>query len=502
MARVGISVRERRQRTAMLVRIASRAYWHYRRQQFPEMGQIICDGFVEMGGVYVKFLQGVLVRSALIKNWQSPERLRVFEDLGAEPIDVIEVLKKELTPQALAQIAEINPISFAAGSFGQVYMARLKNDKKVIVKILRPKIRESLIFDLKLLSRWVRLTSGWLTANIDIDFVSAFADFKRQTIGETNYREEVRFAREMFEHYKGHPFMVIPETYEHLCSDTVIVQEYIEGISLAKLIMIKESGGNVHTYVEQTIGSDLNKQLYTLGYESLYGVFAMPRIQGDPHPGNVRLLSGNRVGLIDFGISARSPKHKGAFLGVLREYEKAISGDPDIVAFFGQFLRFFVGDLYVALKTISKHVGKDGVDTSDLTEHVGNIAKYAFDENSTDMDMRELFSTGNLLSTINATINSKNRFGIIMQLEASDVMRAAQTYAGMVFTLGAQEIMPSVFHDVVMDVTKHQHKLGLHLEQDNELSIQDALDIISRWLERVAEKDPQLFQMITKRVRV
>ncbi len=497
-----ISVRERRQRSAMLMRTVSRAYWHYRRQQFPEMGQIICDGFVEMGGVYVKFLQGVLVRSSLIKNWHSPERLRVFEDLDTEEIDVLAVLRKELPPTALASIAQVNPHPFAAGSFGQVYMAELRDGRRVIIKILRPKIRESLSFDLKLLSRFIRMTSGWLTNNIDIDFVSAFADFKRATIGETDYREEARFAREMFDHYKDHPTMVIPETFLDLCTETLIVQEYIDGISLAKLVMIKEGGADVHTYVQQTIGSDLDEQLYTLGYESLYGVFSMPRIQGDPHPGNVRLLPGNRVGLIDFGISARSPKHKAAFLGVLREYEKMVAGNPDIVAFFGEFLRFFVGDLYKALKTVSKHTGDSGLESDDLAEHVGSLAKYAFDEGGENIDLQQLVSQGSLLATINKTINSQNRFGIIVQLEASDVLRAAQTYAGMIHSLGASDVLQRVFHDVVADATKHQHKLGMHLEQDNTLSLQDSLDIISRWLERVAEKDPQLFQMISKRVRV
>ena len=497
-----ISAKERRQRTGMLMRTVSKAYWHYRRQQFPEMGQIICDGFVEMGGVYVKFLQGVLVRSSLIKNWQSPERLRVFEDLEAEPLDVMKVLHRELSPQALSQLAEVNTTSFAAGSFGQVYMARLRDGRKVIVKVLRPKIRESLSFDLKLLSRFIRITSGWLTNNIDIDFVSAFADFKRATVGETDYREEARFAKEMYDHYKDHPTMFIPETFIELCSENVIVQEYVEGISLAKLVMIKEGGADPHKYVQQTLGTDLDAQLYTLGYESLYGVFSMPRIQGDPHPGNVRLLTGNRVGLIDFGISARSPKHKGAFLGVLREYEKMVAGDPDIVAFFGEFLRFFVGDLYKALKTVSKHTGGGAMDTSDLAAEVGNIAKYAFDEKSENIDLQAMVSQGGILAVINQTINSQNRFGIIMQLEASDVLRAAQTYAGMIDSLGAHDTIVKVFHDVVHDVTKHQHKLGLHLERDNALSLQESLDIVSRWLERVAEKDPQLFQMISKRVRV
>ena len=48
--------------------------------------------------------------------------------------------------------------------------------------------------------------------------------------------------------------------------------------------------------------SDLTAQLRMLGYESIVAAFTLPRVQGDPHPGNIRIMTKNRVGLIDFGI--------------------------------------------------------------------------------------------------------------------------------------------------------------------------------------------------------
>ena len=41
------------------------------------------------GGVYVKFLQGVLFSSPVMQRWHSPSRLKIFENLDTQPIDVI-----------------------------------------------------------------------------------------------------------------------------------------------------------------------------------------------------------------------------------------------------------------------------------------------------------------------------------------------------------------------------------------------------------------------------
>ena len=103
----------------------------------------------------------------------------------------------------------------------------------------------------------------------------------------------------------------------------------------------------------QQLGSDLTQQLKTLGFEYVRGIFMLPRVQGDPHPGNVKLLSDNRIALIDFGISAKSPRERAAFYGVLRQYEQLLRGNVDIPMLLGQFLRFFVSDLYKAMKKIT-----------------------------------------------------------------------------------------------------------------------------------------------------
>src|SRR5690606_22788188 len=105
-------------------------------------------------GVYVKFLQGVLLRSQVMRKWHNPEKLKIFENLDHEPIDIGRLLQMELPKEKLSQIALIQPEPFAAGSFGQVYYGQLRNGQPIIIKVLRPMIRELLQHDLRLLKRF------------------------------------------------------------------------------------------------------------------------------------------------------------------------------------------------------------------------------------------------------------------------------------------------------------------------------------------------------------
>src|SRR6185369_5753129 len=113
-----------------------------------------------------------------------------------------------------------------------------------------------------------------------------------------------------------------PRTYLELCTNNIIVQDYVDGISVAQIIRLHEQGVDPVQYVKEQLGSDLIAQLQNLGYESVMSVFKLRRIQGDPHPGNIRLMRHNKVGMIDFGISAKAPEDKSGLFGLFESYDK------------------------------------------------------------------------------------------------------------------------------------------------------------------------------------
>lgn len=485
----------KRHRTRRLAALLARSLVLYRRKQYDKMANLICDEFVSFGGVYIKFLQGVLLRSEIMKRWHNPDRLKIFENLESEPLDISSFLRNELPAEKLAQIATVQPQPFAAGSFGQVYFAQLRNGRNVVIKILRPMTRELLNHDLRLLSAFYRRFFVHLYKNVDLDLNQAVQEFKRATLRETDYRHEAAFAHELFERYKDHPKLVIPETFLELCTDDMIVQEYVDGLSVATLIKLKEQGVDPVSYVREALGSDLDQQLRTMGHEAILGIFTLPRIMGDPHPGNIRLMSDNRVGVIDFGISAKPPTDKSAFFGIVEAYDRIYKDALDVNSMFERALQFFVGDLYLALTRIGQHVGAKTM--NNVTEVAGDVfeetvgTKLISDDPKSDMS---------LLMILNKTVNKGNRFGLVMKLENSEILRATQTFTSMVTSLGRNKhVMPKVLDKVVREIRENFPELIQAESRDTSLS--DAIETVAAWLERVAVRDPQLFRKLSVKLR-
>jgi hypothetical protein len=487
----------KRHRTRKMASIAAHSIYLQKRGRTTEMASYICNELMALGGVYVKFLQGVMLQSEFFKQWDSPNRYNVFENLDTELVNLPQMLQRELPKSKIAQIAQVQPEPFAAGSFGQVYFGYLRDGSPVIIKVLRPMIRETLKYDLKLINVFAKQFFVKLYENMSVNIDTAIEEFRHSTLNETDYVAEANFAAELYEAYKDHPKFVIPKTYLDLCTPNLIVQEYIPGISGAQLVKLKEQGIEPSAYVQEKLGSDLDEQLITLGYEYIHGMFTIPRVQGDPHPGNVKFLENNKVGLIDFGIIAPAPKDQASFFALLEEYAKLYEGNLDIEELFGKFLRFFANDLYKAFKKL--HDVRS--DTSeDLTKTIGKLAKKAFTSQMKPSEVSNLANDGNMLTMINQVVNKQNRFGLVLTVQSSEILRAAQTYITLVETLGrSKQVLPIMFRKSVNQISID--KPELNFEAPPKISISGALNIVTKWLERVAERDPMLFRKFMAQIR-
>lgn len=489
----------KRNRTRRLATLITKSYYLHKRKQDEAMYNLICEEFVSLGGVYVKFLQGVLLRSQVMRKWHNPEKLNIFENLESEPVDIMRLLQHELPKDKLSQIAMIQPMPFAAGSFGQVYYAQLRSGQAVVVKVLRPMVRELLKYDLRLLSTFSKSFFVKLYKNMNVQLTDALKDFSAATLRETDYIHEAQFANELYEAYKKDRKILIPKTYLELCTKNIIVQDYVDGVSVAQVIRLHEQGVDPVAYVKEQLGSDLATQLQTLGYESVMAVFTLHRIQGDPHPGNIRLMRHNQVGMIDFGISAKAPEDKSGLFGLFESYDKIFKGSQTAIGMFEHSMRFFVSDLYRSLKKLGQYLGKN--DDRDYVNDVSKIAGDVFQEaTGSDIINADFKNDASVLVVINKLVNKGNRFGLVMKLEATDILRAVQTYTSMIGSLGLYaEVMPQVIDRAVNDI----RRLYPEVTQDTKdsVSIGDALETVGNWLERVANRDPLLFQKLSAKIR-
>lgn len=459
----------------------------------------IHDGFRDMGGVYVKFLQLLALRTEFLKDSDASVKYGVFDRVEVDDIDVLDFLETNLSKDKLSRLTLSSPLPIAAGSFAQIYAGVIDGDRDVIIKILRPELSDFLYHDLRMMRVFVFFARYFTPQQISADIKSVFKDFKKSTIQETNYLEEVRFANQQYDNYKDNNLLFIPLTYNDFCTSNLIVQERLYGMPLTDIMLMHRQGADVVKYVAEHLNSDLTTQLEQAGFEYLYGIFTMGRIQGDPHPGNIFLLPENKIGIVDFGISAEAPDDLGGFLDLLRGFLEVYDGKVNMGSFVMRSMRFFSRDLYQSLMVVSKFQNGKGPAVETIEKALKNVADESFETNKGHVNLAQLIDQGMVFRLVNNTINAGNRFAIELDVDGALVTKAAQMYMMVLHSLGMKRgVMRNVFARTIEAVENNPE---IDLKPAPQPDIASAIETITRWLEKVAERDPLLYRRLTNGAR-
>ncbi len=486
-------------RLTIISHLLFQAYYLYYRGHKDKMYNLIGDELFKLGGVYVKFLQGVILQSWMMQRWRSENKLNIFEKIESQPLNVEEIIKSNLG-QKRQRLTNIESEPFAVGSFGHVYKAKLDKDKNVIIKILSPEIRETLKFDLRLLKFFWYFHLRSVKFNKSLNVKLIFEDFKNQTIKEIDYVAEAEFAEDQFLTYKNHPLLVIPKTHIDMSTKEIIVQEYIDGIPITQLLRLKDKNPEVDipAYVKKELKSNLIEQLQVLGFELVWGMFHYNQIMGDPHPGNVILLKNNKIALIDFGIAAASSKDPVAYLRLIKAYHALTRGKLDPQDIFSASLRFFGRDLYLALAKISPFTTNTGQQI-DLNKELSKIVCRMFEETFSMEDLKTMTESPKALVMFDRIANKNNRFGFKLKIQDTEMLRTFITWNSLLDLLNLYaKVMKPVYTQVIAKV--EQTYPDLKSLNDPVISHNQALYIISNWLERMAVSDPGLFKNLMSKM--
>ncbi len=225
----------------------------------------------------------------------------------------------------------------------------------------------------------------------------------------------------------------------------------------------------------------------------MYGSIAGNDIHGDPHPGNIRFLPDNKVGLLDFGIIARPSKHPERFFGFLQAVTKAElvkSDNPGEV--FIAYIRFLANDLYRAIEKLSNLNPSGRSFSQKLSSLVDEIVEREGDASKINRSKDEV----NYGSTINKIVNGdNNRFGLITKIEDIEILRSSQTFVTLVTSLGLRSIVPGMNKRIIDAVSECLPEVANY--QEKEMDRLTAFEVISSWFERVADRDMSIFNKLS-----
>jgi ubiquinone biosynthesis protein len=246
----------------------------------------------ELGPTFIKLGQLLSTRPDLLPaNWI--EELEALQD-DCPPLpveDVRRVMEASLGAPVETRFATLDPRPLASASIAQVHRARTHAGEEVVVKVQRPDIRERIESDLALL-RYLAIVLEAVVEETGISTPTAIVEeFDRAVHEELDFEHEARNARAMREAAVGRDFVVIPKVHDELSTSLVLTLDFIDGVKLNE--------------VGPGSGHDLEKVARTIIEASFRQLFDDGLFHGDPHPGNILVLPGERIGILDFGLVGR-----------------------------------------------------------------------------------------------------------------------------------------------------------------------------------------------------
>jgi ubiquinone biosynthesis protein len=200
-----------------------------------------------------------------------------------------------------------------------VYKARLaESGELVAVKVRRPGIEAVVHSDLEILRIycWFVDTLGIVGA---LDVRGAATEVRMIMEEELSYRGEALAAADFRKATKRSKHIVVPRVHFSYSTDSVLVCEFLEGTSMRTFVAALEDQDYATLGPIFASGTDRKVIARRLFKYHLRQLYEGEVVHSDPHPANIILLPGNRIGIIDFGAVAYfTPRYRARIDRVLR----------------------------------------------------------------------------------------------------------------------------------------------------------------------------------------
>ncbi|HEY5623557.1 MAG TPA: ubiquinone biosynthesis regulatory protein kinase UbiB [Gammaproteobacteria bacterium] len=285
------------------------------------LGMRIRVALEELGPIFVKFGQAVSTRGDLLPADVAIELSKLQDQVPPFGSDVaVELLEAALDGSVDEIFESFDRQPLAAASVAQVHKAELTSGESVVVKLLRPGVREAIDRDLEVLYAIAGLAERYWQEGPRLKPVQVVGEFEKTLGRELDLLREASNAAQLRRNFEGSDQLYVPEIYWDYCRPNVLTMERISGVPIGDVETLKERGTNIVRLAEN-------------GVEIFFRqVFEHNFFHADMHPGNIFVDIEDpdrpRYIAVDFGIvgslSARDQHYlAGNFLAFFkRDYRR------------------------------------------------------------------------------------------------------------------------------------------------------------------------------------
>lgn len=251
----------------------------------------------DLGPSFVKIGQTLSTRSEILPKAFCDELEKLQTACEPLPFDeMLAALDAQFGSLREQIFVTIDPTPLGSASLAQVHRAVLESGEIVAVKIQRPGVKETMALDIDIMRMLARQAARFMKDEQMLDLRDVVEELWATFLEETDFRREAENLAEFARLNEDVAFIDCPKVHPELCSEYVLVMEYIDGIPIYDIEGLMEKG-----YHLEEIGSKMLDNYATQILD--HGFF-----HADPHPGNVLIRAG-KVVYIDLGnmgkLSAR-----------------------------------------------------------------------------------------------------------------------------------------------------------------------------------------------------
>jgi ubiquinone biosynthesis protein len=291
-----------------------------RRDSSAPQGERIRLALEELGPIFVKFGQAISTRRDLLPPDIANELAKLQDAVPPFPTEQAIAILEAAYEQPVDEVfSRFDRESLAAASIAQVHTAALPDGTEVVVKVLRPGVRERIEQDLEVMRTIASLAAKYWEHGKRLKPTEVVSEYEQTIIDELDLMREAGNAAQLKRNFEGSEMLYVPEVYWDFCRPEVLVQERIHGIPISDMDALRAAGTNIEKLAEN-------------GVEIFFTqVFRHNFFHADMHPGNIFVNvedpENPKYAAVDFGI-----------VGTLNPEDKQYLAE--------NFLAFFERDYY------------------------------------------------------------------------------------------------------------------------------------------------------------
>jgi len=241
-----------------------------------------------LGPTFIKLGQIAASREDILPEIFLQELQSLYSQIPSVPFESIALTIEESLGAPMEDLFEsIEEKPLGSASIGQVHRAVTFDGQTVVVKVVKPGVRELVQADITLLRR-----VGWCLHFLfpSVSVKTLIDEFATMILREIDLRYEAAHIEKFQENFSQYSYIRFPEVDHDLSSEDVLCMECFQGI------VPNES-------LQDELDESVLVQIVEAGTEALVKMFFVDGFfHADLHPGNLMILEDGSLGFLDLGM--------------------------------------------------------------------------------------------------------------------------------------------------------------------------------------------------------